>query len=891
MLPTAIHQATAAYNSGSSSLQSNDSSGLLGNPKIPQTHLKSIALQEVPLHAQARVAQLIDALDQSNEMDHEQAVDLAKSFVSQYKNEPAVTECVFKYLTCRFMLDQHVASHANVHQRADKSLLKKSMTDLRAQSGSSSQALQSMLKGAARLGPVVTSHPTQLNRPESNERLLSYPSSGFESEQEAHAFADNLWMQAGRRIEKPTVLAEATAAKPAVKNILQSMRKNAKVLMDEARQSNMPTDVPLLEAGNWIAGDRDGNPTVTPALLGEVMAQWSDLAFDQYLHKVSDQKLDQRPHCLHRLFEDAGNLPHLKSLKARLQATRMHVVAQAPDAQTEGRFRNPQELADHVHKLKNQLNWQKLSPDAEAMVLQKLDQLALWANTFGFHGVSTHIRQNSEVNQQTVDAMVKAAKPGMAYAELPEDEKVALLMRILNDDPGLKIPAHIQAPSTEIQKEIEFLGSYKGLRDRFGEGALPTVITANTETLSDMLEVCVLLKHAKLTNSASLGMNVVPLIETVPDMKNARQLMTNLLDVPKYRAHLQQLGNVQRVMLGYSDSMRGNGIVSAAWEGHKIPAELKEVADPRGVKLHFFHGRGGTEARGSRDNYADEIAHVDGGSLDAGYTQTEQGEEVFKKFGNRALSDSNISELISSTLQTNARGPDGYIAKYGSSMESISTRADAAYQTLYQDPGLASFLQQTTPLPFVGLTNAGSRPASRIANLQGPAFLAKLRAIPYVAAWYQSGSMAPAYFGLGSGIEQHINDAPGQATAKINELQGMYKEWPFFKNLIDRAETAMNKADMVSAQRYANLNPGSQPLFDKVKTEYERTRDMINLIKGQNTAMHHSVQTNPLRTFAHTAQAELLGAAKSASASHRDAIESGIVDSMRTIAAALHRFG
>ena len=876
--------------SSSSSFQSaslNDSSI---KPFMPQTHLKELALKHVPLHAQSELINILDLLEQNIQLNEQETFELAKNLIAQHLTQPEVIESIFKYLNCRFMLDQQEASNLLLRARDDKTLLRQSMNDLRQSSSHTLKNFDELLSGHARVGPVVTSHPTQLNRPESSERLLQYRSCGFETEQDARVFAETLWEQAGRRTEKPSVLNEAQSVTSAVRNILQSMRRNAKVLIKGAQENNIQIEKPLLEAGNWIAGDRDGNPTITPVLLGEVMGLWSKLAFEQYLHKVSDTNSSLRPDCLHNLFTQAGHLDHLTDLKNKLEATRRHVVDNAPASETTERFKNPGEFSEYIHKLKNNLDWQALSLEAEHKIYQKLDQLSLWADTFGFHGASTHIRQNSEINLQTVDALMEAAKPGTGYASLPEEEKVELLKRVLNDDASLVIPAKVQTSEPNIQKEIDFLDSYKGLRARFGDAALPTVITANTETLSDMLEVCVLLKHANLSNSAALGMNVVPLIETVPDMKNAKALLTELLNIPMYKAHLQETGNVQRVMLGYSDSMRGNGIVSAAWEGHKLPAELREVARSHGVKLHFFHGRGGTEARGSRNNYADEIAHVDGGSLEAGYTQTEQGEEVYKKFGNRTLSDNNISELISSTLQNNAKGDDMLIQVHGTSMKSISEYADLAYQNLYQDSTLSEFLQNTTPLPHVGLSNAGSRPASRVDNLNGPAFLAKLRAIPYVAAWNQSASMAPAYFGLGSGLRQHIDCSPGNATQKIAELRKMYQEWPFFKNLIDRAETAMNKADMDVAKRYAALNPSTMPVFEKVQSEYELSRTMVDLIKGQNTEQQPK-QTNPLRTFAHAMQVELIRTAKNASAVDKPAVETGIAMSMQALASALGRFG
>lgn len=884
--PASIRSLLSSSGSLGSATHTNDSSTVA----TPAVYFKKLALQHAPTEAiKNDLHCLIDELENSPHLEITAATDLAKAFISSHGESSDAMECLFKYLNCRFQLDRHVKHSNKLNQRNDKLHLRQSMSQLR-NAQPYLGGMKKILQGPSRLGPVVTSHPTQLNRPESTESLLSYPRTGFFTEQESETYANQLWQLAGRRTVKPAVIDEAKAALPAIKNIIQSMRKSGKELIQSAQENGSDMQTLPLQVGNWIGGDRDGNPTITPQLLAEILGLWSSQAFSEYQGKLSDVNAEKRPHCLYNLFEEAGCADELKTLQQKLDATQRYVVQGALDAETSSRFKSSEAFQKHVASLKDVIMRSSLSSNRQGVALKKLGQLEVWIGAFGFHGVGTHIRQNSEVNEQTVSALISTALPGKDYPALSETEKVELLSSFLNDEPGHIMPRIIKTQSGDIRKEVEFLESYKGLRARYGDGALPTIITANTETLSDMLEVCILLKFAGLYNAPGVGMNVVPLIETVPDMRNAKELMTGLLSNTSYKAHLKTAGDVQQVMLGYSDSMRGNGIVSAAWESHKRPGELKEVADAHGVKLHFFHGRGGTEARGSRDNYSSEIGHLDGESLQTGFTQTEQGEEVFKKFGNRQLSDSSISELISATFETNAKGADEKQNVYGPTMDTISTYADAAYQDLYKAPELASFLQQTTPLSYVGLSNAGSRPASRIANLQGSAFLAKLRAIPYVAAWYQSCSMAPAYFGIGSGIQEFINNPPGKATEKIANLKDMYHSWPFFQNLIDRAETAMNKADMSIARHYAELSPDNLSIFNKVDNEFQRSRKMIDLVKGQNSEMQ-TPQTEGLRTFAHAAQVELLRGVQTADETARPAFEVGVAMSMQAIGNALGRFG
>lgn len=880
------------------SLATDNQSSVLSDPpfsaKQPEAYLKHLATNDERLSHRAKnqLVSLIDQLEGNTGMSLDKATRLAATFISENATEPTAVENLFKYLNCRFMIEHRTSDNPETGLQLSKAALHRSIPNqLPGQTEPLSKSARNLFKEPSKIGPVITCHPTQLSLPESVACLTSY-NSDFRTERDAKQFATSLWQVAGRRTEKPTVLAEAKAAMPSVANILGSIRSSTKIIMGNNNEAQgKPVQEPVLEAGNWIAGDRDGNPTITPQLLGDVMALWSQMAFNEYANKLSADNADSKPHCLHNLFTQAGKVEELQNLKTRLHHTMLHIVNKAGANETSQRFESPAELVSQINSLRDTLNWETLSSDEKTMVTQKLDQLSIFAKSFGFHGVSTHIRQNSEVNQKTVAAIVNAVKPGTPYTDLNETDKVSLLTSILNNDPTLKLPMKVTSDQPDVQKELDFLNSYKGLRSRFGDAALPTIITANTETLSDMLEVCVMLKYARLGMDGDLGMNVMPLIETVPDMKNAEDLLQSLLNNSTYKKHLGHHDNVQHVMLGYSDSMRGHGIVAAAWEGHKLPATLLKVAEEGGVKTHFFHGRGGTEARGARESYTDEIGHVDGRSLDVGYTQTEQGEELFKKYGDKNTAKLNMNNLINAAVNTNTQSDEQRLALHGETMDLLAKYSTEAYLDLYQDPQLAEFLQTTTPLPHVGATNAGSRPASRISNLTGQAFLNKLRAIPYVAAWYQSSSMAPAYYGLGKGLEQLIEKGPGSAKSKINELQTMYKEWPFFKNMIDRAETAMKKADMNIAQQYAKLNPTTLPVFNKVMNEFELSRRMIDQVKQQNTATHQP-QSSGLRTFAHAAQIGLMKSFQTTQDKAKLATtEDMIAMSMQAIASSIGRFG
>ncbi|WP_372521241.1 phosphoenolpyruvate carboxylase [Limnobacter sp.] len=457
------------------------------NAHCPNTHLKTLALQDAPHAAKKQLGELLEALESLPPEQAAQGGELAKQFVARYKDQADVMACVFKYLNCRLMLN-----HAKLSSPSTSPAALASPGTLQLHLGPRLDHTKPII------GPVLTSHPTQLNQPRGTLLALNSAAAQPQTEAEAMALAENLWELAGPRNERPTVLDEASALTPVLSNVLQSIRKNTKALMQEINQHGELKSPAQLQAGNWVGGDRDGNPTITPELLREVMGLWSEVAFEQYLHKVSGSDAEARPGSLYTLFKIAGHGQELDGLANKIMNTRDHVLGKRELLPNEEKFNSPADLAAHVSKLKTQLNWEGLHPALQQRVAQKLDQLTMWANTFGFHGASTHIRQNSEVNQQTVHALLQAVDPRLDYASLDEQSKVKVLNKVLNSAPGFELPSSVKSANPEIQKEIKFLESYKDLRTRFGADALPNIITANTETLSDMLEVCVLLKYAEI---------------------------------------------------------------------------------------------------------------------------------------------------------------------------------------------------------------------------------------------------------------------------------------------------------------------------------------------------------------------------------------------------------
>ena len=871
------------------SSRSNDQNLLTTDDILEQ--LKQTAITELSGQDKLDLQKLFtqfDAIAQQKPADSsEQIFALSEQFVQSHLLSPKPCASLLKYLSCEFLVRSQNQQQDQMTQFPYKDRIRKSVSSNSFHSGPKNTLASPNFV----VSPVFTAHPTQLNRPESIQQLLNELPKVMNGELSASEFSVQLWNKAGRRETKPTVLDEAKVMKNPLDNTLNSMRKAHKEVRTTLSEENRPQiEKSLIRVGNWIGGDRDGNPNITPKVLTNIVKALSKSAFENYATKLGSQK-DSKLGSLPYLLIKAGHADLLGQLRNRLQATENYLTNDV-DMPSTLRYTSAQEFTDHLSQL-SQLDLSKLPVGQQYQLRNKLEQIKLSVDAMGFHGANTDIRQNSEMNQKTVGALLESSGQAAGlYQQMNEDQRVDVLMKFLNDEPNHQLSKQATSSDESTQKEIDFLDCYKDIQDKFGSNALKNIITANTESLSDMLEVCVMLKYAGLAESGQLRMNVVPLIETVPDLKNANSLMASLLDTSWYSDRVKSGDGVQQVMLGYSDSMRSNGVTSAAWEVYKNTSSLQTIAEERGFKMYAFHGRGGTEARGSGQTYQDEIQYLDGASLESGLRQTEQGEEVVNKFGNPMLSDHNLSNMLTAALDQSSTGKDKLLTKYGPTMEALSDSADTHYCKLYDDPKLADFLKTTTPLEYVGLSNAGSRPSSRKAGLEGKEYLAKLRAIPYTAAWYQSGSLAPAYFGLGTALRSYYdtpNTVPGDTPSKrATHLQDMYKEWPFFKNLIDRSDNALQKADMTTAKLYANILPGGdKAIFNLLEYEYNNTQEMIQLIKGART--ESGPATMPQRQLAHGMQAALLKA--KVDQPGMEISDELIALSMQAVGNALGRFG
>lgn len=761
------------------------------------------------------------------------------------------------------------------------------------------------------VAPVFTAHPTNIVKPEVRQLVCSKtPTTGSASanksegepakKRQKHSegsskdteFVGNLFRNQGRRERAPTVAEEAAGFQKPFEHFLKASHQTHKAADGMLKTLiDQPLNEPLIKAGNWVGGDRDGNYFVTAATLKASVAQYAATALKRYQRTLSDIKLSSS------IAPDQSNLRTLASMaqqndavakiQTKLEATRQQCEAFGDERTSAS---SPPSTAGYTHidELINdlqELDFSSLPVHLQERARTKIRHFILDIKANGFHGVSTDIRQNSAVNEKTIDILFQLSGLRDDYRQLREHDKQQVLNAVLNSQTESQLADDLDATNPQkreailkqyspheiedFKREVQLLKTYSDVHTQFGKAALENCITANTETVSDLMEVMVLLRHAGVAGKDFCDMQVVGLIETVDDLKNAPKILDGLLANAWYKGTLSTKGNKQRVMVGYSDSDRMAGSLASRWAVYKGTQTMMEIAKNHGVKLQLFHGRGGTEARGAGEDYWDEISVHDGRSLEDEFRQTEQGEEVFSKFGSVPVANASLNQMLGATLNRVAQGGDqSHLSQFSPVMEELATHAEASYKSLYDHPDLARFFESATPISFVKHLNAGSRPAKRVDPNAVPKALNinELRAIPWVSSWMQIRAMAPAFFGTGTAIQNLLNSnanpsreadsSPGKGQAHtIETLRDMYQSWPFFRNFVDNTESALAKADMEISRHYAGQSPQNQAIMDLLISEFNLTVAMINAVKQQTQLLQHRPQLkNNLEARSHMLQ-------------------------------------
>ena len=747
--------------------------------------------------------------------------------------------------------------------------LEKSLHNLKNKGLNKDKILEAMKKVS--VVPVLTAHPTQVQRKsildlikkltdilDKYENVITHQIDENEWIDELNRGIQILWQTSMLRTSKLRVTDEISNALsyyditffneiPRLINKFQNISEK----LGECKE-NIQDLIPIT-MGMWIGGDRDGNPFVTVKTLEESAQAQALKLFQFYFEKVDRLYRDLSMSITmikvnkesEELAKTSGEVsPHrtnepyrraLTAIKDRLLLTAYNLCENTdllPPKRVNA-VNNPYNSAEEFTKDLDTIKKSLVDNNAEFLTKGLLNDLITATKIFGFHLATIDLRQDSSIHEICVAELLKSANILDNYLNLPEEYRCDVLLKELEYDPRtLSNPTIPQ--SDLLSEELEIFRKVKSLRERFGNQIIEKNLISHATSVSDMLEIAILLKEANLANGNNghefCDLQIVPLFETVEDLEAAPKILTKWFSIPLIEKWLDKNGRKQEVMLGYSDSNKDGGYLSSSWSLYVAQKELTAIGKKFNVEISFFHGRGGSVGRGGGPSYEAILAQPEG-STDGTIRLTEQGEVIGAKYGNPDLGFKNLEAIISAALESSALSTEDVSWDfYEKIIEEISDLSYKSYRNLvYNTEGFSDFFFDITPINAISGLNIGSRPSSRKKNQT----LDSLRAIPWVFSWSQSRIMLPGWYGVGSAFTSWID----KDKQNILILQKMYKEWPFFKSLISNVDMILSKTDLGIAAEYVKLAQDqkvAQKIFNEIITEWKLTLGILQKITGND---------------------------------------------------------
>jgi phosphoenolpyruvate carboxylase len=721
----------------------------------------------------------------------------------------------------------------------------------RAAAGRSSEEILDFF-ARARVSPVLTAHPTEVQRQSILEcereiaRLIALPDSPSR-ERSLHAEVLRLWLTAMLRLSKLTVADEITNALAyfrltfieQVPRLYADLEEALRVRFALARPPWLP---PFLTVGTWVGGDRDGNPNVGPQALASATEEQARLILAHYLEELNSlgrelglsSRLMPTPSAIGELAERSGDQsehrrdePYRRAVSgiySRIAATAKALAGfqavPAPIAEGQA-YARASELSADLNCIARGLEEQGAGLLAEG----RLRALRRKVSVFGFHLAPVDLRQSSDEHLAAVAELLARAGVEPGYEKLDEAGRVALLARELSGPRPLRSP-HL-AYSPRVERELGIAAAAARAKQLLGAETATKYVISHCESLSDLLEVGALLREAGLLRPDGAQMDVIPLFESITDLERCGAIMERALSEPVYRGWVRSRGDEQEVMLGYSDSNKDGGYLSSSWTLYKATGDLMRVCAKHGVRLRLFHGRGGSVGRGGGPSY-EAVLSQPPGSVAGALRLTEQGEVIASKYADPENGRHNLEILAAATMEASwAAETSEERGRRDRIMEELSALALAGYRELVREtPGFMDYFRAATPFSEIASLNIGSRPASRKATLA----LEDLRAIPWVFSWSQCRVMLPGWYGFGTAVSRWLEDKRGT----LEELREMHRGWPFFRASLSNLDMVLAKSDLGIAARYAELAETQvrEAVFPRIEAEWKRTRDRLFAITG-----------------------------------------------------------
>jgi phosphoenolpyruvate carboxylase len=754
-----------------------------------------------------------------------------------------------------FSIFSQLANIADDHVLRRETRAEGALARLKGEPGLSSPRVRAYLANAAFV-PVITAHPTEVRRKSILDREIEI--STLLEQREADGFEDGareeidarlkrairiLWQTRMLRSTRITVTDEiennlAVFARTFLPGLPKVKRRLARLFRLDGEPLN------YLRLGSWVGGDRDGNPNVSPQTLDYAVRRQAEMVLDHYLEEIHalgaelslSETLTRTSPALNALAasmehtsvhqEDEPYRRALVTCYARMAATRTARLGKGPnrpprfEAQP---YATPETFAADLGVIAASLTENGEADLAEGRLRDLREAVA----AFGFHLAAMDLRQNSDVHERAVAELLQTADGG-DYLKLDEDGRTALLLRELAHARPLRSP--YASYSAETARELAIADRAAALKSDFGEGAVAQYVISKAATPSDLLETALLMKEAGLFLPGAqprARLRVVPLFETIDDLRRAATVMEAYFDAPLVKCLIDGQDNLQEVMIGYSDSNKDGGYVTSSWEIYAAIARLTRLGAARGVRLRFFHGRGGAVGRGGGSSF-DAIRALPGEASAHGIRVTEQGEVVASKYGDLVLGQASLETLVAAAmlaeLSPEADAADG---EAGALLAATSEAAFSAYRGLvYETPGFETYFRQATPLLEIADLKIGSRPASRT---QSPR-IEDLRAIPWVFSWSQARVMLPGWYGFGAAARE----------VGVENLKPLYARSAFLRTMLANLEMVLAKSNLAIARRYSELAEDralAAQVMERIETEWMLSRDALLAITGQRSLL------------------------------------------------------